>query len=114
MSLPLLRPVVSSTGGLGYGSCGGNGGAGAEETKGSVADDTWQRQGIELTYQDEVDIQERENILTAPVVFDERLVGAECQDFILKVRAVAYYCMAFAALNALGSGTLSQHVAVVR
>ena len=47
-----------------------------------------QVQGIELQYSDRVDMQERNNISSASVTFDDQLVSADAKDFMSKVRTI--------------------------
>ena len=44
-----------------------------------------QAQGIELQYDDLVDMQERDNISSASVTFDDQLVSADAKSFISQV-----------------------------
>lgn len=46
-------------------------------------------QGIELQYDDIVDMQERDNISSGALTFDDHLVSADAKDFISQVRTVS-------------------------
>lgn len=54
----------------------------------SKADAPRERQGIELSYNDVTDAQERVNILGGDVRFDNGFGSEECKDFVSKVRTV--------------------------
>eukprot|EP00904_Undaria_pinnatifida_P006662 jgi/Undpi1/3125/HiC_scaffold_15.g06499.m1 len=53
-----------------------------EEAKGSTTGSSVQMQGIELQYDDIVDMQERDNISSGALTFDDHLVSADAKDFI--------------------------------
>lgn len=48
-----------------------------------------QAQGIELRYDDRIDLQERENISSGTVSWDGQIVSADGIDFISKVRLLS-------------------------
>lgn len=69
--------------------CKGQEDSGGQHYKtGSKADAPRERQGIELSYNDVTDAQERLNILGGDFTFGNGFSSEECKDFVSKVRTV--------------------------